>query len=59
MMNRCAECTHYEYNFFESEVDGSVEWMECQAKPQVANLKHFPFERTKCANYDKKEHNNG
>ena len=51
MMNRCAECTHYEYNFFESEVDGSVEWMECQAKPQVANLKHFPFERTKCANY--------
>ena len=56
-MARCADCIHYEYNFFESELDGSVEWMECKAKPQVANLKYFPFERTTCTAYDTKEPN--
>ena len=52
-MKSCRDCAHYRYNFVSTEVDGEVEWTECAVKPHVANLKHFPFESTKCDSFQR------
>ena len=54
MGNRCMNCAH----FF---VDGEgwelpqFDYPNCLKRPDMANLKSFPFERTKCPSFTPKE----
>lgn len=55
MANNCTDCRHYEYNW-DSDSDGylDVEWCECAARPNLGNLKQFPFKNTQCSKFTKK-----
>ena len=54
MPNACTDCIHYEWNQ-DSDTDGvcvTAEWVECKARPALANLKSFPFKKTDCASFE-------
>lgn len=52
MLHNCTDCRHYEYNW-DSDSDGHLcaEWCECAARPNLGNLKQFPFKKTACAEF--------
>lgn len=53
----CTDCRHYHYE--EDNMDGYVlsAWLECDARPTVANLKQFPFKKTECESFAPKRKN--
>lgn len=52
MAKKCTDCRHY---FFDEEYSDHhllASWCECSARPNVANLKQFPFQKTECAKFE-------
>ena len=54
-MNSCYTCKHrYSYKETESwEMPHILWWIHiCDARPNIANLKQFPFNTTKCEKWE-------
>jgi len=50
-MNACTDCVNYEYNEDCDDHYITASWVECKARPALANLKQFPFKQTKCNSF--------
>lgn len=49
MPHKCTDCVNYEHNMDCDDHYVTAEWVECKARPALANLKQFPFRKTACA----------
>jgi hypothetical protein len=53
-LHSCSNCRHLWKEIESWELSHIWGW-KCEAKPNMSNLKSFPFKRTKCKSFEQRE----
>ena len=54
MPKNCQQCRHCDRDWDGEDHHITSEWFTCSARPNIENLKQFPFQKTNCASFTQK-----